>query len=122
MAQDAQARALKHIAGWSKWMVGVNVVATVGCVAALQDGIFGIARFFLLLAIGAFALSLMTAALLLGLLPSLIQRMPLQDERGQPTSVYDGRLSGGFTVRALAVTQFALFLLAALFFMLWVVS
>lgn len=122
MPQDSQTRALKHVADWSKWMVAVNVVATVGCVAVLQDGILGIARFFLLLAIGTFALSLMIAALLLGLLPGLIQRLPLHDERGQPASVYDGRLWGGLTVRALAVTQFALFLLAAFFFLGWVVS
>lgn len=122
MAENSQGKALELVAEWSKWLVSVNVVATAGCVAVLQSGVEGMPRVFLLLAIGTFALSLLVAALMLGLIPALSQRLPVQNERGQPASIYDGRLWSGLTVRVLAITQFALFLLAAACFLGWVVT
>jgi hypothetical protein len=122
MSDHSQGKALDLVGDWSKWLVSVNVVATVGCVSVLQTGVAGTPRFFLLLAIGTFTLSLLTAAFLLGLIPALSQRLPVEGEGGRPGTVYDGHLWGTLTVRLLAVVQFALFLLAAASFLGWVIT
>ncbi|MFW6042696.1 MAG: hypothetical protein ACOC9C_03355 [Chloroflexota bacterium] len=122
MADHPQGRALDLVGEWSKWLVRVNLVAAAGCVAVLQGGVSGPPRAFLLLAIGTFTLSLLAAALLLGLLPGLSERLPVRSDQARRASIYDGRLWGTLTVRLLATAQFALLLLAALFFLGWVMT
>ncbi|HSM56005.1 MAG TPA: hypothetical protein VK879_07610 [Candidatus Sulfomarinibacteraceae bacterium] len=120
MAEHSQVKALDLVGEWSRWLVGANLVAVVGCVMALQGGVEGTARAFLLLAIGSFTFSLMAAALLLGLLPGLAERLPVRGDGARRATIYDGRLWGAFTVRLVATVQFALFLLAAAAFLGWV--
>lgn len=122
MAEDSQEKALELVGEWSKWLVSVNVVAVAGCVAVLQGGVAGTSRTFLLLAIGTFTLSLLVAALLLGLLPALSERLPVRIRGEQQTTIYDGRLWKSVTVRGLAIVQFVLFLLAAASFLGWVLT
>lgn len=118
----SQGKALDLVGEWSKWLVGVNLAATAGCVSVLQRGIAGTPRFFLLLAIGTFTLSLLTAALLLGLIPALAQRLPVEGEGSNAGTIFDGHLWGVLTVRLLAIIQFTLFLLAAAAFLGWVIT
>lgn len=120
MTKEAQAKAINVLIDWVKWLVATSLGSVVGCVVVLQGGVSGISRFFLVMAIGAFTLALLTAAALLGLTPSLIQRLPLQNERGTLISIYDGTLWPGIRLKMLLWAQSALFLTAVFFFLGWV--
>jgi len=120
VTEEAQEKAIDILYDWIKWLVATSFGAVTGCVIALQGGVAGVSRFFLILAIGSFALSLLAAAGLLGAVPSLIQRLPLQNERGRMISIYDGKIWAGIRVKLVLGMQSALFLVAVAFFIGWV--
>lgn len=121
MTEETQAKAIDVLYDWVKWLVATNLGAVVGCVIVLQGDVAGVSRFFLVLAIGSFTLSLLSAAALLGFIPSLIQRLPLQNERGVLISIYDGTIWAAVRLKVVLWAQSALFLAAVFFFMGWVV-
>lgn len=121
MTEEAQAKALYVLYDWVKWLVATNLGAVAGCVIVFQGDVTGVSRFFLILAIGSFALALLAAAALLGFIPSLIQRLPLQNEHGAMVSIYDVIIWAGMRLKMVLLVQSALFLAAVFFFMGWVV-
>lgn len=120
MDNQAQGKALEAFKDWSRWLVGVNVVAAGGCVAVLQTGVGGIARLFLMAAIGAFIAAVLVAAALLGLLPGLIQQVPVKDASGKPLNIFDLAIWSSVKLRTVAQFQFFMMVLAGLFFLGWV--
>lgn len=120
VTDKAQEKAIEFLSDWVKWLVATNLGAVTGCVLVLQGDVSGASRFFLVLAIGSFTLSLLAAAALLGFTPSLIQRLPLQNERGAEISIYDARIWAGMRLKMVLWVQSAFFLAAVAFFMGWV--
>lgn len=120
MTKEAQAKAIDVLFNWVKWVVATSFGAATGCVVVLQSGVGGVSRFFLILAIGSFSLSLLSAAGLLGFMPSLIQRLPLEDEGGRVISIYDATVWAGIRLKMVLWIQSAFFLTAVAFFMGWV--
>jgi ABC-type Na+ efflux pump permease subunit len=122
MGESGQLRAVEAVGDWCKWLVGVNLTAAGGCVAVLQTGVGGTPRLFLLAAIGLFVVGLLSATVILALLPRLLEQLPVQDDVGQLQSIYEGQLWRAVRLRPLVVVQFVLFVLALLSFAGWVLT
>ena len=116
MNEARQQKALEALRDWSKWLIGINFGAATGCVVVLQGGVKGPPRPFLLLAIGAFAGSILCAAVLVRVLASAEERLPLPESM----SLQDLPLGGGLTLRRLSYLQLGLLALGIVFFMAWV--
>lgn len=121
MNEESQLRAAESLRDWSKWLIGVNFAAATGCVVVLQGGVKGPPRPFLMLAIAAFALSVLSSALLVRVLAALAEALPLRSEAGELRSIYGYSAGLGISVRGLARLQFGFLILGVVFFLLWVV-
>ncbi len=121
MDKESQRNAVDSLREWSKWLIGIDFAAATGCVVILQGGPEGAPRFFLIVAIGAFALSVLCAVLLVRVLAAVVERLPLTGDDGKPISISEYRLRSGVTIEQLAGIQFLLLVLGALFFLAWVV-
>lgn len=119
--EENQLKAVESLRDWSKWLIGINFAAATGCVVVLQGGVTGPPRPFLMLAIGAFALSVLSSAVLVRALASLVEELPLRGEDGDPVSIYDYSLGWGLSARGLARLQLGLLILGVVFFLLWVI-
>lgn len=115
-----QHKAVESLRDWSKWLIGINFAAATGCVVVLQGGVKGPPRPFLMLAIGAFALSVLSSAVLVRVLATLTEALPLRSETGELRSIYGYSAGLGLSVRGLARLQLGLLILGAVFFLLWV--
>lgn len=120
MDEEHQEKAIDSLRDWSKWLIGLNFSATTGCVIVLQQGVGPNLKPFLFIAILLFALSVLSAALVVGMLASLIQALPLRDESGSVCSIYDYRIWGWASLGILVRLQFVLFTLGVFFFLAWV--
>ncbi|MFV8833681.1 hypothetical protein [Aquisalimonas sp.] len=122
MDQDTQKHAIDSLRDWSKWLIGVDFAAATGCVVVLQGGDpQGLARLLLILAITAFALSVLCAVILTRALASVVEQLPLTNPDGQPVSTSGYRLGGGVTVGGLASAQIVLMTLGGGLLVGWIV-
>lgn len=121
MSDESQHKATELLRSWSTWLIGIDLAAATGCVVVLQGGVAGAPRFFLILAICAFAFSVLTAGLLMGMLPAVVQRFPLRDGNGRLISIYECKTWANMTLKVLAQLQYGLFALAVLAFVAWIV-
>ncbi len=121
MDSTNQKNAIDSLRDWSKWLIGLDFVAAGGCVVVLQGGVSGPAHVFLVLAIGAFALSILCSAYLVRVLASAVEALPIVDADGRPKSINDHRAARGISIGALAGAQLLLLMLGAIFFLAWVV-
>ncbi|WP_355661782.1 hypothetical protein [Halomonas salifodinae] len=121
MSASRQKDAVESLQAWSQWVIGLGFAATTGCVLVLQGGAEGRARLFLILAITAFALSLLCALFLVRVLATLMERLPLESEDGRPRGLEDHPLGHGLTIGRLARLQSWLLALGGGFFLAWVV-
>lgn len=116
---ESQKRSVDALLDWSKWMIGLGFAAGVGCVTVLRGGAEGWPRLFLILAITAFALSVLCAALLVRGLAALNERLPLADHAAGTRGIRDQPI-GPLTVGGLARTQLALATTGGIAFLGWV--
>ncbi|SEO55720.1 hypothetical protein [Aquisalimonas asiatica] len=122
MDQDTQKHAIDSLRDWSKWLIGVDFAAATGCVVVLQGGDpQGLARLFLVLAIAAFALSVLCAVILTRSLASVVERLPLTGAEGQPVSTSGYRIGAGVTIGGLASAQIVLMTLGGGLLIGWIV-
>ena len=121
MNETSQKNAIDALHDWSKWAIGIGFAAGVGCVLIFRGADEGLPRIFLVLAISAFALSVLSAVFLRHALALAVERLPLASAKGQHKSVYDHLTRGGIPIRYLARAQLSTMVLGALFFMAWVI-
>lgn len=121
MDESNQHKAIEALRDWSKWLIGVNFAAATGCVVVLQAGVKGPPRPFLLLAIAAFALSVLCSAILVRVLASLVEKLPFKDINERGSSIYLYKPFKLLSLKLLSWLQLFLFMLGITFFLLWVV-
>lgn len=121
MDDTNQHKAIESLRNWSQWLIGIDFAAATGCVVVLQGGVKGPPRPFLMLAIGAFALSVLCSTLLVLVLARLVEEVPLRSEAGQLQSIYEYATGLGVTVKTLARLQLAMLCLGGVFFIIWVI-
>jgi hypothetical protein len=86
-----QEQALDSLCEWSKWLIGLNVVAATGCIVKIEQVPPGNINPFLAGAVVLFVLSNLVAVLIVGLHAVVVQALPLHDESGAPQSIYEIR-------------------------------
>jgi hypothetical protein len=116
---DNQRKAVELLSDWSKWLIGINFAAATGCVTILKVGVKKDLLPFLIVAIGAFVLSVFCSTLLVRVLATLVEQLPIQDEAGHK-SVSEYNIYRGLNVRTLAFLQLFLFMVGLVFFLIWV--
>lgn len=121
MDEKRQEKAIDVLRDWSKWLIGVDFFAASGCVIILERGVPLLLQPFLVGAVVLFALSVVTSALVLGLLAILVETLPLRDESGATYSIYDHLVWRQVSLGLLARLQFALLAIGVAFFLAWVV-
>ena len=121
MSEASQKDAIEALHDWSKWVIGIGFTAGAGCVAIFRGADAGLARTFLILAIGAFVLSVLSAIFLRHALARTAERLPLVDAQGRQKSVYDVVIGGRISIGHLARAQLILTVLGALFLLAWVI-
>lgn len=100
-----QEKAIASLSDWAKWVVGLSSGAAAGCVLILQ-GVSGfVLKVLLIAAVSFFALSTLMAVIVLSMLPSLIQNLPLQDDAGNPRSIYHYEIRRGLSLGLLVRSQ-----------------
>ncbi len=115
-----QEKAVNMLIDWNKWMAGLNFGAATGCIVVLENGVAGIVKSYLIGAIFCFSLSIMISSLVFILLPSIIQKLPIQGKENQKPSIYDYRPFASLPLRHIIVTQFYFFILGVIALFLWV--
>ena len=81
-----------------------------------------LAQVFLVLAIASFAASVLCSILLLRVLATLVERLPVRDAQGNPGSIYRQHLLPGVPVARIAAAQLLLLMLGGVFFLAWIVA
>lgn len=122
MDVERQTAAVDSLREWSKWSIGLGFLSATGCVVVLQGGVPLLAQIFLVLAISAFAASVLCSILLLRVLAALVERLPVQDAQGSPGSIYQQQLLPGLTVARIAAAQLLFLMLGGASFLAWIVA
>ena len=122
MDVERQTAAVDSLREWSKWSIGLGFLSATGCVVVLQGGVPLLAQIFLVLAISAFAASVLCSILLLRVLATLVERLPVQDAQGSPGSIYQQQLLPGLTVARIAAAQLLFLMLGGASFLAWIVA
>jgi len=121
MNESHQEKAIEAVRDWSKWLIGINFAAVVGCSVVLQSSSEkGTVTPFLIIAIASFAASVFCSILLVRELARVIEILPLRDSSGNLSSVLDHKIASGLTVGALASLQLASLGTGTIFFIIWV--
>jgi hypothetical protein len=115
-----QEQAIDSLCEWSKWLIGLNVVAATGCIVKIEQVTPGNLNPFLAGAVLLFVLSNLVAVLLVGLHAVIVEALPLQDESGAPQSIYAYRVWQGVSLGRLAQLQFGLLVLGLASLVVWV--
>jgi hypothetical protein len=102
-----QHEAITALRDWSKWLIGLDFAAATGCVVVLERGVAASA--FLILAVAAFALSVATSVIVVRILAGMVEDLPVVDESGNVTTIYDHRVWGATSLATLVVFQMATF-------------
>jgi len=121
MDEASQKDTIEALSDWSKWLIGIGFTAGAGCVVIFREAAVGPARLFLILAICAFALSVLISMFLRHALALTIERLPLADAGRERKSVYDHPAGGWLSIGHLARAQLGTIVLGVLFFLAWVV-
>jgi len=98
----------------------LNFFTGTGCVLMLERGASPILMPFLGGATLLFATSTIVTALVLGVLPRLVQVLPLRDDRGALQNIYDYELWPGLALGRLVRLQFLLFVVGIICLLGWV--
>lgn len=122
MDVERQTAAIDSLREWSKWSIGLGFLSATGCVFVLQGGVPPLAQVFLVLAIASFAASVLCSILLLRVLATLVERLPVRDAQGNPGSIYRQHLLPGVPVARIAAAQLLLLMLGGVFFLAWIVA
>jgi hypothetical protein len=122
MDEKGQVRAIESLRDWSKWLIGLNLAATSGCVLVLQTANLRAAvTQFLVIASALFALSILCSVFLVHQLARVAEALPLRDSDGNLTTVFNFKFAADLSVGAIAVVQLAFLGSDSLFFILWVI-
>ena len=113
MHAQNQENALDSLRDWSKWLIGLNVFATTGCIVKIEQVKVGNVGFsaFLVGAVLCFVLSNLVAVGIVGAHAALVDALPVQNGSGAPQSIFTYRVYGGVSLGLLARLQFILFIL-----------
>jgi hypothetical protein len=111
MNAQNQEKALDSLRDWSKWLIGLNVVATTGCIVQLEHVKVTSLRpsSFLLGAVLLFVLSNLVAVLIVGAHAVVIQTLPVPDASGESASIFTYRVWRQVSLGLLARLQILLF-------------
>lgn len=120
MDESHQKLAVEALCDWSKWLIGFNLAASGGCIAVLLGGVQGLPLVFLIAAIISFAISVLSSILMVKMLVNVMEALPVRDDTGQVTSIYNFRLYGRISLGSMAWFQFAFTVIAVVFFLIWV--
>lgn len=121
MDEARQKHAIDALLDWSKWVIGLGFTAGAGCVVIFRDAAEGPARDLLMLAIAAFALSVLVAVVLVRALAATVERLPLAWADGEPQSVRDHVAGRFLSIGWLSTLQLALVVVGAGCLLGWVV-
>ena len=122
MDVERQTAAVDSLREWSKWSIGLGFLSATGCVLVLQGDVPPLAQIFLVLAISTFAASVLCSILLLRVLATLVERLPVLDAQGSFRSIYQQRLLPGLTVARIAAAQLLFLMLGGASFLAWIVA
>ena len=122
MDVERQTAAVDSLREWSKWSISLGFLSATGCVVVLQGDVPLLAQIFLVLAITAFAASVLCSIVLLRALAALVERLPVKDAEGATQSIYDQRLMTGVTIGRIAAAQLLFLVLGGGFFLAWIVA
>jgi hypothetical protein len=117
---EYQEKAIDSLRDWSKWLIGLNFSAVTGCVIIVQQGVGPVLKPLLFGAILLFTVSVLSAALIVGMLASIVQTLPLRDDSGSVGSIYDYPVWARVSLRDLVQLQFVSFSLGVCFFLAWI--
>ena len=106
MHKDDQKQAIDWLRDWSKWLITINFAAATGCTLVAKSGAKGLTLVLLVLAVGAFTVSVICAALLIRASASVVERLPYATKESNPSSVFDIPAFRGVSLRRLAHFQF----------------
>lgn len=118
--ENNQQQAVEALSDWSKWIIGIDIAAATGCVVVLQGGAQGAAKVFLVLAIGAFLCAVLCAAMLVRILASLVEEVPLGNDNN-PKPIHQHEVWRGISIGRVSYVQFLLLVLGVTFLFAWVV-
>jgi hypothetical protein len=119
MNEARQQSAIDALRDWSKWLIGLDFAAATGCVVVLQTDVA--TELFLVLAISAFALSVVCSVLVVRALASLVETLPFQNEAGEVVSIYEYQVWGQLSLANLVALQMLFFVMGIALFLTWVV-
>ncbi len=120
MEAEHQEKAIDAVRDWCKWLIGLNFSAATGCVIVIERGVGPVLQPFLFVAILLFVLSVLAAALVMGALAALLQRLPLHDKSGSLQNIFMHHIWRWVSVGLLVKLQFGFFAFGVLFFLIWV--
>jgi hypothetical protein len=118
MADETRKQAIEWLRDWSKWLITINFAAATGCTVVLEIGVKGPARPFLLLAIGAFSVSVVISIAVVRALSTAIEGLNLSGEHQK--SILEHQILHGVSVRTGTRVQFASLIAGVLLFLGWV--
>jgi hypothetical protein len=120
--RQQQEKAVESLRDWCKWMIGLNLTMGAGCVLVLLRGVSATLKTSLVSAIIFFGVSMIIAALIIAVLPSIIQRLPLyENSERRPSNIYTAYVAPLLTLKILASLQYAFFVLGIIFLFTWIV-
>ncbi|MEX2598584.1 MAG: hypothetical protein WD533_02900 [Dehalococcoidia bacterium] len=123
MNEARQEKAIETLKDWSKWLLGLDFAAIVGCVVILDNaaGSFAVTPF-LVAAIVFFAISIAFSVFLPRELARVAEVLPLRDPDGNFVSVFQHKVTTGLSIGAIARLQLLSLGAGAFFFLVWVIA
>lgn len=119
--RQQQEKAVESMRDWCKWMIGLNLTMGTGCVLVLLRGVSAALKTSLVSAVLFFAFSMVLASLIIAILPSIIQRLPIYDNSERKASnIYTAHVAPRLTLKMLAGLQYAFFVLGIVFLFTWI--
>lgn len=115
-----QEKAINMLIDWNKWLAGLNFGAATGCIVVLENGVGPLVKVYLVLAIFCFAISLILSSLVFVSLPSIMQRLPLQNKNNPKHNIFDYKPFFSIPLRFMVSAQFIAFIIGILSLFTWV--
>lgn len=115
-----QEKAINMLIDWNKWLAGLNFGAATGCIVVLENGVGPLVKMYLVVAIFCFALSLILSSLVFISLPSIMQKLPLQNKHNPGHNIFDYQPFLSLPLRAIVSAQFIVFILGIISLFTWV--
>lgn len=121
MNLERQEKAIDALRDWSKWLISLNTISFGGCAFMVAQGASSVIKPFLVFAIILFALAIVTAAIMLGALVSVVQGLPLQTETGKASSIFDHIVWRRTSLGQLVKLQVGLFGAGLVLVLIWII-